>query len=57
MDKYSTEVVYTPPLDRYSTEVVHPPAMRQFLWGFWTPKIIDATLCVNSYGGLDPQNN
>ena len=25
--------------------------------GVKTPKIIDATLCVNSYGGLDPQNN
>ena len=30
MDKYSTEVVYTPPLDKYSTEVVHPPALNKY---------------------------
>ena len=25
--------------------------------GVYTRKIFDATLCVISYGGLDPQNN
>ena len=31
--------------------------MRQFLGGSRPRKKIDATLCVKSYGGLDPQNN
>ena len=36
-------------------KVIRPYA--PILAGVQTPKIIDATLCVNSWGGLDPQKN